>query len=496
MIHPTLELAALHYDFFGCWARPKQLIPEHRWSSHGIMTGRGFGKTLCHTNMLLELVLARRAMWIGLIAQNEDECIKTLVEGPSGVLLQSPPWFKATYASNVVTWPNGAQAFVYTPEAPNAIRGPDLDVVYATEMAAWPKATMLEAWSNCDFVRRRGEALLLWDSTPKRQHPIIRELLQAEKHDPKRNIIMRGSSIENAANLPPGKIDEWRRKYGTSLKGREEIDGEYVDESDGAKWKSGWIRRRGLPDRWQRRILAIDPATTDNPGSDETGMVDLGLMLDGIVRVNRDHTCKISWDDWGDLAVRQYMQHKMSLVVIETNRGGDACIANIRRAAVAVGATTVKLGKDDKPPNQHNHTVIYVREVYAKQGKDFRADPVAGCYSGGMVLHADDSNLERNPDRPNDESLENTMLTWDPAVTKESPNDVDALVHGVWELLDLGRDMPDKGVMKGLQQANTALRPAAAADSPVARDSRQLIQSLTLQHAPRSPYAGRYGRTI
>ena len=125
----TVELAALAYDWEHWWARPEQLIDDDpEMQSHLFLTGRGFGKTRSDCEHVVKEVMAGRARSIGLIAQNEDETWKLLVNGISGLLECSPPWCRADVVSGEVHWANGAKAFVYTPEKPGNIRGNEFDL--------------------------------------------------------------------------------------------------------------------------------------------------------------------------------------------------------------------------------------------------------------------------------------------------------------------------------------------------------------------------------
>src|SRR5579864_6220269 len=122
----TVELAALAADW-SFWGRGKQLAPAHDWRTWGFLTGRGFGKTIAVSNFVNDEVEAGRAMLIGLAAQDEANCIALQVNGPSGLIATAKPWLKPTLHGStegpVLHWPNGARAYVRTPEVPGKIRG-------------------------------------------------------------------------------------------------------------------------------------------------------------------------------------------------------------------------------------------------------------------------------------------------------------------------------------------------------------------------------------
>jgi phage terminase large subunit-like protein len=429
---PTLEAAALAYDW-PLWARDKQIIPDTSWRSCGFLTGRGFGKTRSIAEHIQVEVCEERARRIALIAQNEDKTREVLVDGEAGLIATSPPWFRARWEKNRLVWPNGAQAFVYTPEVPGALRGPEHDLAWASEVVVWPAAQRDEAFSNLQLGLRLGLGRMLWDSTPKRRHPLIRYLLDRSRKHPDKHIVIRGSTRENADNLTPEALEEWETEYGGTQRAREELEGEFLDESDGALVRDEWIRlaRRDAPGKLLRRVISVDPAISMRAGTDATGIIDLGLGVDIQVHVLADLSGRHAWEAWGALVVDRYFEVRADCVVCERNRGGDAVAANLRACAAMRGIRVVVLGDKDKP--QHQPGVIFVREVIGRGSKQSRAEPVATMYERGRISHTNGVDLS---------NLEDELTTWEPGPGVESPNALDALVHGVYELADLAREKP------------------------------------------------------
>jgi len=437
-----LEAAALAYDWAEIWRRPKQTPPSGPWQSWGALTGRGFGKSLCNANWINGEAMSGRAMRIALIAQNEDKCLEVMVHGESGLLAVSPPWFEARFESGHVYWPNGAQAFIYTPHVPKDIFGPEHHAAWASELHAWPPSTRDEAWANLLMGLRLGYGRLVWDSNPAKRHPIIDELLAEAEADPVHHVVVRGSSHENALNLTPGIVEKWEKKYGGTQRGREMIYGEQLTEDEGALWKQDWIdrARRGMPAQLRRRILSIDPAISTRAGTDATGIVDLALDTSAQVYVCDRMSDHYAWEAWGELLVRLYFERGCDCIVIERNRGGDACTSNVRAAALAYGRRVgreirVEVVKDDAP-TRHAPTCIYVKEVVGRNSKGTRAEPVATHYEAGRVSHVEGVALS---------PLEDLLTTWVPDTGGESPNELDALVHGVVELAGLARESKGDG---------------------------------------------------
>ena len=73
---------------------------------------------------------------------------------------------------------------------------------------------------------------------------------------------------DNAENLPPDYLESpknlperMRRRF---------YDGKFTADDDNALWRRAWIKRDSL-DEYGRIVVALDPAMTNKPGSDETG---------------------------------------------------------------------------------------------------------------------------------------------------------------------------------------------------------------------------------
>jgi phage terminase large subunit-like protein len=224
----------------------------------GLCTGRGFGKTRACAEWVLQEAMEGRAMRIALIAQNEDKTREVMIDGDSGLVACSPPWFPATYELGRLVWPNGAQAFVFTPERPGDIRGPGVHLSWCTEYVAWPQTKRDEARSNVRLMTRLGYARELWDTTPKARHPIIRELLARAARSPERHRVIRGGTRANVGE-PVARSDQGMgRGDGRDAARQEELEGVFRDDAAGALWKQAWIdaHRRPMPMTLKRRTLA------------------------------------------------------------------------------------------------------------------------------------------------------------------------------------------------------------------------------------------------
>ena len=236
-------------------------------------------------------------------------------------------------------------------------------------------------------------------ATTPRPTPLIRSLLAAPG-----TVVTRGATRDNAANLAPGVVADLERRYAGTRLGRQELDGEILDDSAGALWRWQWIdaaRVARAPDL-RRVVVAIDPAASSHDDSDETGIVVAGVGHDGRAYVLADASGRYRPEEWARAALALYREHKADCIVAEANNGGEMVAATLR--------------VHDRGAN--------VRTVHATRGKATRAEPVAALYEQGRASHV--GALAR---------LEDQLTTWDPATSRTSPDRLDALVWALTEVM-------------------------------------------------------------
>src|SRR5690606_4924366 len=122
----------------------------------------------------------------------------------------------------------GAVAFGYNGTEPDQLRGPEFDTAWVDELAKYSKAR--ETWDMLQFTMRRPDPRVLVTTTP-RPIPVIRELLA----DPTTRVT-RGSTMANADNLDPKFLATVKAKYEGTRLGRQELEGEVLDDVPGALW--------------------------------------------------------------------------------------------------------------------------------------------------------------------------------------------------------------------------------------------------------------------
>lgn len=446
------ELAALWYDWDRFWARPEQLPPE-RFRSWGHCGGRGGGKTRTCAEYVVREVMAGRARRVALMAQNEAKTIEVMVLGEAGLLDVSPPWFRAEWKSGRVIWPNGCQAFVYTPEVPGDVRGPSHHLAWLSELVAWPKEHRDEALANVKFSVRLGLAQIVWDTTWKKRHPFVRAMIERTIGSD-RHFVVFGRTRDNADNLSADAIEDWEDEFGGTDTAREEMDRPDMREDVAAVlWNKAWIIRGREPEAFDRKVLSLDPAVSMRRSTDATGICLLGAS-GGTFWVLRDMSGRMAPEVWGALAVETYVSSGCDCVVVERNRGGDLCAANLRACAKDVDWRVEIVETERK--TRHRPGVIYVKEVFSHTSKETRADAVLPLYRAGRVRHLEGAELGE---------LESQMLNWEPESGQRSPNALDATVHGLWELAGLWVEGVDgaKAIANAARMA--ALVPAARVET-------------------------------
>lgn len=368
------------------------------WRRWLLLAGRGFGKTRVLSETLRAWATSGRYQRIALVARTAADVRDVLVEGQSGILAVSPDDERPVWepSRRRLTWRSGAIATTYSAEEPDQLRGPQHDAALADEVAAWSRP---DTWDQLQMGLRLGTDPRVVVATTPRPTPLIRSLLAAPG-----TVVTRGATRDNAANLAPGVVADLERRYAGTRLGRQELDGEILDDSAGALWRWQWIdaaRVARAPDL-RRVVVAIDPAASSHDDSDETGIVVAGVGHDGRAYVMADASGRYRPEEWARTALALYREHKADCIVAEANNGGEMVAATLR--------------VHDRGAN--------VRTVHATRGKATRAEPVAALYEQGRASHV--GALAR---------LEDQLTTWDPATSRTSPDRLDALVWALTEVM-------------------------------------------------------------
>lgn len=403
------ELFQLSFEW-PLWARREQLAPPGDWTIWMLMAGRGFGKTRSGAEWIRSLIEAGTHSRIALIGATSADGRDVMVEGESGILAISPPWNKPLYepSKRRLTWPGGQIATLYSAEEPERLRGPQHDAAWADEVAAW---TRPDTWDQLMFGLRLGPRPQVVATTTPRPTQLIRDIIKRADC-----VITRGRTEDNRQNLAPAFVSTVIKKYEGTRLGRQELDGELLEDVPGALWSSSMIELSRVsqpPCDFSRVVVGIDPAVSSHEESDETGIVIVGkgsgefrdhvFVLDD--RSGRYPAAATSSQDrsWPQIAISAYKDWKADRLVAEKNNGGDL-----------VSAAVVQTDKN-----------VPVTVVWASRGKAKRAEPVAMLWEQkrahmvGLHHTLEDEMTQFQPDDP----------------TASSPNRMDAMVWAVTELV-------------------------------------------------------------
>lgn len=372
------ERAGLEYrwDF---WGRPNQQVPPGDWSIWLMLTGRGWGKTRTGAETIRQFIcgdtpLARGPRgdeFIAIIAETAADARDILVEGPSGILRVHPKDFRPEYepSKRRLTWPNGTQATLYNGTEPDQLRGPQHSLAWCDELAKYQFPS--ECWDMLEFgMRMSNDPRTIITTTPRPLNLIKGFIDESEKGTV---YVTRGSLYENRSNLAAKFVNRILDKYAGTRLGRQEIDGEIVDDVPGAMWTRALLdeHRKKWTDKipeMQRLVVAIDPAakrSEDEDETSETGIIVAGIGTDGHGYVIDDRTCRLGPHGWAKVAVAAYDRYEADCIIAEINNGGEMVSEIIK----AVRAT------------------VPVEVVHASRGKVVRAEPVAALYEQGRVSH-------------------------------------------------------------------------------------------------------------
>lgn len=421
------ELRALPF-LLEFWALPHQLPPESDWKTWVILGGRGAGKTRAGSEWVRSQVEGAlpeapgRLRRLAIVGQTYGEARDVMVHGESGILACTPLDRRPVWCAQErkLSWPNGAEAHVYSAHNYLALRGPQFDGAWVNELAKLSKAE--EAWDMLQFSLRLGESPQQVVTTTPKNVPILKKIMAAPT-----TVITQASTEANRANLADSFLKEVQRVYGGTRLGRQELEGLLIENLDGALWTARMLSA-AITDEVKpldRVVVSVDPPVTGHDGSDECGIIVAGVTMQGApvdwqVLVLEDASIKgASPHGWAEAAIAAMERHGAERMVVEVNQGGDMVEQIVRQ----VGGP------------------IPFRGVRASRGKAARAEPAAALYEQGRVKHV--RGLHK---------LEEQMglMTIRGYQGPGSPDRVDALVWALTELVILPSQKWRMPRMRGL----------------------------------------------
>jgi len=283
------------------------------------------------------------------------------------------------------------------------LRGPQFDAAWCDELAKWRYAD--EAFDMLQFGLRLGSRPRQLITTTPRPIPLIKRLI----NDPRTRVTRAGTQA-NKDFLAPTFLDAVVGRYRNTRLGRQELDGELIDDRPDALWSRELIERcrATMAPPLERIVVAIDPPGTSRQGADACGIVAAGLSGNGWIYILEDASAPgLSPLAWAQKAIAVYQRLKANMIVAEVNMGGEMVRTVLRQV----------------------DPYVPVKQVHATRDKFLRAEPVAALYEQGRVKHVGCFPL-----------LEDEMCDFgfEGLSSGRSPDRLDALVWAATALMDAG----------------------------------------------------------
>jgi phage terminase large subunit-like protein len=363
IINAMTPIDLLHYDAeFEAWAHDSQLPPPAEgWRVWLMQAGRGFGKTRAGAEWIHKLAMGKPGARIALAGATLHEARSVMVEGVSGLLTvgrRDGKRLRFEPSNNLLRWPNGSQAELFSGDNADGLRGPEHDFAWADELAKWGEADA--AWMNLQMGLRRGpRPRVLVTTTPRS----LRLLDTIEKDS--WTATTRGRTSDNLS-LDRRFIEVMTATYGGTRIGRQELDGERITDVEGSLWPRELIERSrtAMPEAFDRVVVGVDPPGGATKTSDACGIVVAGRS-GGRLFVLADESCQgLSPDGWARRVETAVVRWNADIVIAEANNGG-AMVGEVLR-----------------------HVGVRVKLAHAHRGKSARAEPIAFLFENGSAAFA------------------------------------------------------------------------------------------------------------
>jgi phage terminase large subunit-like protein len=368
--------------FFGDWepfALPHQRPPTSAldgspWTTWLLIGGRGAGKTFAGAQWVKQIAEAGVTP-IALIGETEHEVREVMIEGVSGLLSMHAPRLRPTWipSRRRLEWQNGAVAQAFSAEDPESLRGPQFAAAWCDELAKWRHAEA--TFDMLQFGLRLGERPRQVITTTPRPIALLKRLVKEPK-----TAVIRAATIVNARNLAPAFFDAVIARYHGTRLGRQELDGEIIEERADALWTRHLIESGRVAEAppLSRIVVAVDPPASSGKGADACGLVAAGLAENGMLYVIADETAAgLTPAGWSRRAIALWRRLQADALVVEVNQGGDMVKAVIGEADNTVPVVSVR-AKKGKAARRAGRCIVRAgtgearRDVRGAGGRDVR----------------------------------------------------------------------------------------------------------------------------
>lgn len=412
-----MELLFSRWDVFAHDHQvPPRLAPNGQpWLAWLLIGGRGAGKTRAGAEWVRAQALGLAPLAdgpvtnIALVGETEHDVREVMIEGVSGLLAvhrrdERPMWLPSRKR---LEWSNGAVAYAFSAEDPESLRGPQFGCAWSDEMAKWRYAQA--TFDMLQFGLRLGSQPRQVITTTPRPTALIKRLMLEPT-----SVVTRAATEANAYHLAPTFLKGVLARYQDTRLGRQELDGEIIEDRPDALWSRALIEscRVSEAPSLARIVVAVDPPASSGKRADACGIVAAGITGEGGIYVIADDTVSNATPAvWAAKAIALWRRLEADSLVAEVNQGGEMVRSVINEVDAGVPVVAVR----------------------ASRGKWLRAEPVATLYEQGRVKHAGVF-----------PALEDEMCDFGPSglTSGRSPDRLDALVWAIASLTFTSRAAP------------------------------------------------------
>ncbi|HYI49644.1 MAG TPA: terminase family protein [Allosphingosinicella sp.] len=417
---PQPALRTIAEEWF--WqAHGGQREPKGDWRIWLSLAGRGFGKTRAGAEWVWARAREAPGARIALVGGTLGEVARVMVTGRSGLIATAGSDEAALWlpTARTLRFPSGAEAVAYSAAAPEALRGPEHEFAWCDELAKWAPSTSSgrgradATWDNLMLGLRGGERPRVLVTTTPRPVPLLRRIMGLEGL-----ATTRGRSWDNV-HLAREVLAGMDAAYGGTRLGRQELEGELIEDVEGALWTRAMIeacRVAGMGTvtsncPLRRVVVGVDPPGT---AAGTCGISVCGQGHDLTLYVLADASAGgLSPNGWARAVAKAAEEWGADRVVAEANHGGDMVREVLK--AVAPG--------------------LPLKLVRASRGKSARAEPVAALFESGEAKFAG-----RFPEL--EDELAGMIAGGGYEGPGVSPDRADAMVWAMAELMPGGRREP------------------------------------------------------
>ncbi len=421
-------LADIERDAWWWTGRPSQFAPHGDWFIWLMLTGRGFGKTRAGAEWLVEQALkypfdraGNPTNWL-VLGQTLADVRNFCIDGPSGIkaalrrrgMVLGRDYHYAKAPQPVITLLEHGQVIYFEGvDNEDTGRGYNLAGAWLDEVGKWRYTDAVWREGVMPSLRadlpKGGRPRIVVTTTPK-PIKLIKGWVKRARGGDSTIRLTTGSTYDNAANLSPAQLAEFRKEYEGTTIGRQEMYGDLLEEVEGALWTHALIEKyrvqlAQVPGLYMT-VVGMDPSGTGT--GDEMGLVAVGRGEDDEDYVLADWSRRMAGRPAARRAWQLFKAVDADLLVYEDNLGKE-WLTQVMADAYHEMQADGEFPPGGAPP---------MKAIVATKGKRLRAQPTAMRYEQGRCHH-----VGTFPE------LEDQQATWVPDQMPDSPDRVDALVH-------------------------------------------------------------------